>query len=146
MASAITRVSASFIALLLLACSAHPTDADINRSLQEQLASVHGPWMGVASPPETLTLQFSLAEESSGRVSGNGTMKESATAAAIPITVEGTFTKPNLSLSFDGMVFEGVPVTATFSGSYTTVGGISEDLVLTGAGYSRTIRVLLQEQ
>ncbi|CAA9310848.1 MAG: hypothetical protein AVDCRST_MAG89-1104 [uncultured Gemmatimonadetes bacterium] len=64
----------------------------------------------------------------------------------MPITVAGTFQRPQLSLTISGMTFEGRAVQGTFAGSYTTVGGISAPLRLTAPGYSRDIPILLQER
>ena len=132
--------------LLLVSCSTFPTEREISDSLAEQLSSAHGPWTGIAYPPETLTLDLSLVQQASGQVNGTGTLKESSAAPAIPITVQGTFARPRLTLSFAGMVFDGRAVTGTFSGDYTTAGGILDELQLTGDGYSKTITLLLQEQ
>jgi hypothetical protein len=119
------------------------TGDDLENELERQLRSVAGPWAGV-SP--TLTLDFQLQEGAGTAVSGNGTMKEAAAANAVPITVAGTFQRPQLSLTFSGMTFEGRAVQGTFQGSYTTVGGISAPLQLTAPGYSRSVTILLQER
>ncbi|HEX6250329.1 MAG TPA: hypothetical protein VFZ56_02715 [Gemmatimonadaceae bacterium] len=132
--------------LLALACTASPTERDINESLAEQLNSAHGPWSGISYPPETLTLDFMLAQQPGGQVSGSGSMRESANAAAVPITVQGTFARPRLTLSFAGMVYDGNAVTGAFAGDYTTAGGIVGPLQLTGDGYTKTITLLLQER
>jgi hypothetical protein len=120
-----------------------PTGEDIENELESQLQSVAGPWTGT-SP--TLTLNFQLQNGAGNTVSGSGTMKETAAAGTVPITVTGTFQRPQLSLTISGMTFEGRSVQATFQGSYTTVGGISAPLHLTATGYSRDITVLLQER
>jgi len=125
------------------ACSLFPTGEDIENELEARLRSVAGPWTG-ASP--SLTLSFQLQEGSGGAVSGSGTMKETAAASAVPITVTGTFQRPQLSLTFSGMAFEGrTGVQGTFQGSYTTVGGISGPLHLTATGYSKDVTILLLE-
>ncbi len=120
-----------------------PTGKDIENDLERQLRSVAGPWAGVSTE---LTLDFQLQEGAGNAVSGTGTMKEAAAANSVPITVTGTFQRPQLSLTISGMAFEGRAVQGTFQGSYTTVGGISAPLQLTGAGYSRQITILLQER
>ncbi|HLM66504.1 MAG TPA: hypothetical protein VK358_03210, partial [Longimicrobium sp.] len=107
------------------------------------LRSVAGPWTG-SSP--TLTLDFQLQEGAGNAVSGSGTMKETAAPGTVPITVTGTFQRPQLSLTITGMTFEGRAVQGTFQGSYTTVGGISAPLHLTATGYSRDVTILLQER
>jgi hypothetical protein len=73
-------------------------------------------------------------------------MKEAAAANSVPISVTGTFQRPQLSLTFSGMTFEGRAVQGTFQGSYTTVGGISAPLQLTATGYSKSVTILLQER
>src|SRR5688572_33497055 len=73
-----------------------PTEQDIEDAAERQLRSVSGPWTGI-SP--TLTLDFQLTEGSGSAVSGSGTMKETAAASPVPITVTGTFQRPTLSLT-----------------------------------------------
>jgi hypothetical protein len=108
---------------------------------------VAGPWTGFSTPLNVIQLDFQLQEAANGQVSGSGTMKEGTTLAAVPITVTGTFNRPMLSLSFDGMVFEGhTGVKGSAQGSYTTVGGIATTLSLTAPGYSRDIQIILQEK
>ena len=77
---------------------------------------------------------------------GPGTMKETAAPGTVPITVTGTFQRPQLSLTISGMTFEGRAVEGTFQGSYTTVGGISAPLRLSATGYSKDVTILLQER
>jgi hypothetical protein len=130
------------LALAAAACDG-PTGEDIDNELETQLQSVAGPWSGTST---ALTLYFQLQNGSGNTVSGSGTMKETGAAGTIPITVTGTFQRPQLSLTISGMTFESRAVQATFQGSYTTVGGISAPLHLTATGYSRDITVLLQER
>ena len=130
-------------ALLVTAGCFWPTGEDIENEQERVLRSVSGSWIGV-SP--TLTLDFQLTEGTGNSVSGSGTMKETPASAAVPITVTGTFQRPQLSLTFGGMNVDGRAVQGTFQGSYTTTGGISAPLHLTATGYSRDITVLLQEQ
>jgi hypothetical protein len=131
------------LALALVVTSCLPTDEDIDNELERQLESVAGAWNGT-SP--TLTLDFQLQEGTGNAVSGSGSMKETAAANSVPITVTGTFQRPTLSLTFTGMNFEGRAVQGTFQGSYTTAGGISGPLHLTGTGYSKDVTILLQER
>ncbi|HEX8691710.1 MAG TPA: hypothetical protein VF746_04770 [Longimicrobium sp.] len=139
------RSSLSLLALVVVASacvSGGPTEQEIVDSLEAQLRSVAGPWTGTSAP---LTLAFQLSEGPGTAVSGSGTMKETAAPGSVPITVAGTFQRPVLSLTISGMVFEGRSVQGTIQGSYTTVGGISGPLHLTGTGYARDITILLQE-
>jgi hypothetical protein len=132
------------LALVLVAGACDgPTGEDIENELERQLRSVAGPWGGAST---ALTLEFQLQEGAGNTVSGTGTMKEAAAPGAVPVTVTGTFQRPQLSLTFSGMTFEGRAVQGTFQGSYTTVGGISAPLRLTAAGYSRDVTILLQER
>jgi hypothetical protein len=134
------------IPLLVVALAAGaclPTGEDIENELEATLQSVTGPWSGT-SP--TLTLDFQLQAGTGNAVSGSGTMKEAAAANSVPITVTGTFQRPQLSLTFSGMTFEGKAVQGTFTGSYTTVGGINGPLQLRATGYSKDVTILLQER
>ncbi|HEX6911660.1 MAG TPA: hypothetical protein VF142_14760 [Longimicrobium sp.] len=130
------------LALAAGAC-AGPTGEDIENELERQLRSVAGPWAGSSA---TLTLDFQLQEGAGNAVSGSGTMKETAAPGTVPITVTGTFQRPQLSLTISGMTFEGRAVEGTFQGSYTTVGGISAPLHLSAAGYTKDVTLLLQER
>jgi len=120
-----------------------PTGEDIENELEAALQSVVGPWNGTS---QTLTLDFQLQAGTGNAVSGSGTMKEAAAAGTVPITVTGTFQRPQLSLTFSGMTFEGKAVQGTFTGNYTTVGGISGPLQLRATGYSKDVTILLQER
>jgi hypothetical protein len=131
------------LVVTLAAGACLPTGEDIENELEATLASVAGPWTGT-SP--TLTLDFQLQQGSGNAVSGSGTMKEAAAASSVPITVTGTFQRPQLSLTFSGMTFEGRAVQGTFTGSYTTVGGINAPLQLRATGYSKDVTILLQER
>lgn len=138
------RRSCWLLALTLAAgACGGPTGEDIENELERELQSVAGPWGGSSA---TLTLDFALQEGTGNTVSGSGTMKETAAPGTVPITVTGTFQRPQLSLTFSGMTFEGRAVQGTFQGSYTTVGGISGPLRLTATGYSRDVTILLQER
>ncbi|MEJ7805716.1 MAG: hypothetical protein WKG03_07340 [Telluria sp.] len=123
-----------------------PTAQEIDQSLETELRSVAGEWIGVATGPNGIRLAFTLQEAGNGQVSGTGTMKEDSAPAAVPITVTGTFARPVLTLSFDGMVYESHQLKGAARGSYTTVGGIASTLMLTGPGYTRDIGILLQEK
>jgi hypothetical protein len=131
------------LVVTLAAGACLPTGEDIENELESQLQSVAGPWSGT-SP--TLTLDFQLQQGTGNTVSGTGTMKETAAAASVPITVTGTYQRPQLGLVISGMTFEGRAVQGTFQGSYTTVGGISAPLQLTATGYSKSVTILLQER
>ena len=122
------------------------TEREIINSLEDTLRSVSGDWTGVANSPNAIRLEFRLQEGSNGQVSGTGTMKEGNAAAAVPITVTGTFQRPTLTLAFEGIVYEAHQVKGSAQGTYTTVGGIGTTLKLTGPGYARDVAILLQEK
>ncbi len=133
------------LVLALGACgSSTPTGDDIERSLETELQSVAGNWTGTGSGG-ALTLSFRLAEAAGGQVTGTGTMQEPGAAATAQLTIAGSYRRPDLALTFDGMVYEGRPVRGTFRGGYTTVGGVRDTLVLTGDAYTKRLSVLLQE-
>lgn len=123
-----------------------PSEQDINNSLEATLQSVSGDWTGLTDGPNGIQLEFKLQEAANGHVSGTGTMKETNAATPISVNVTGTFNRPLLSLTFEGMVFETRAVTGAVQGNYTTVGGIGTTLRLTAPGYSRDMGVLLQEK
>ena len=144
----ISIATAALFVLMTTSCGGGggPTQQDITNSLQAELKSVAGGWIGVVNGPNGMRLDFTLQEGSGGQVSGTGTMKEDNAAAAVPITVTGTFQQPTLSLAFDGMVYESQQVKGSAQGGYTTVGGVATTLKLTGTGYSRDLAILLQEK
>ncbi len=122
-----------------------PSGQDIDNSLTEILKSVAGNWTGIGGPPNAITLDFKLTE-SNGMVTGTGTMKEESAAAAVPITITGTFQRPVLTLAISGIVYESRQVSGTMQGSYTTVGGIGAPLKMTATGYAKDVAVLWQEK
>lgn len=135
------------LVLMTMSCGGGgPTGQDINNSLEDTLRSVSGDWVGIANVPNAIRLEFKLQEGSNGQVSGSGTMKEGSAAAAVPITVTGTFQRPTLTLAFEGIVYEAHSVKGNVQGTYTTVGGIGANLALTGPGYARDVAILLQEK
>lgn len=138
---------ARFLVLLLSAsCSAGPTERDINDSLDAVLRSVSGDWTGTSTGQNSILLEFRLQEGASGQVSGTGTMKEAGAPSTVPIAITGTFQRPMLSLTFNGMVYEATLVQGTSQGNYISAGGISTTMQLTGPGYSRALPILLQEK
>lgn len=135
------------VALVLMgsACSGGPTEREIIDSLNDTLRSVNGDWIGISTGTNPIRLEFKLQEGSNGQVTGSGTMKEENAPSAVPITVTGTFNRPALSLTFQGLVYEGHSVEGTARGNYTSVGGIVTTLNLSGTDYSRQLEILLQE-
>ena len=140
--------AAALVVLMSASCGggSDPTEREISNSLENTLRSVSGEWTGVVNGPNGIRLEFRLQEAGNGQVSGTGTMKEESTPTAVPITVSGTFSRPLLTLAFDGMVYESRPVKGTARGTYTTVGGIGAPLMLTAPGYARALSILLQEK
>ena len=72
-------------------------------------------------------------------------MRDAQAAAAVPITVAGTYNRPNLALTFTGMVYEGREVAGTFAAPYTSFAGVGGTLRLTAESFARSLFVLLQE-
>ncbi|CAN5230389.1 hypothetical protein BH23GEM2_BH23GEM2_25120 [soil metagenome] len=136
--------------LLFGSCSTSPTETEIIDSLkdadEQAVRSVVGPWIGVAQWPETMELEYVLAQAGPGQVSGSGTMRESAAGPLHPIAVQGTYQRPNLVLTFSGLVYEGHSVTGAFTGQYLRAAGVRDSLRLTGESYSKAFEVLLQER
>ncbi len=128
------------------ACLMTPTEdelvEDIERTTERKVRSAAGPWTGT-SP--VLTLDFWLHKGTGNAVSGTGTMKETTATGTVPITVTGTYQRPQLTLTFQGIVFEGRTVEGSFQGAYTSFIGITAPLRLTTTDYTRDIEVLLQE-
>ncbi len=121
----------------------------LNNTLNEQARSAAGDWgglTGIASGSNTIRLDFRLQEGVNGQVNGTGTMKEANAPSALPITVSGTYQRPTLTLTIDGMVYESRQVKGSFQGDYTSVAGILAPLTLTATGYSRELSILLQEK
>lgn len=133
------------LCLVASACLNTPTTEDLERSADQILSSVAGPWSGASSGSGLLVLSFQLQPGTGSAVTGSGTMRESAAPSSVPITVTGSYVRPRLSLTFSGMVIEGNAVQGTFEGDYTSIGGVVGTLRLTGTGYSRDVPVLLQE-
>lgn len=145
----ISIAAGALMALMTASCGGGggwPDQQDIENSLNEKLRSVTGGWTAIVSPPNGINFDFTLQEGGNGQVTGSGTMKEESAAAAVPITITGTFQRPLLTLTFNGMVYEGHQVQGTATGSYTTVGGIGTTLKLTGTGYAKDLPILLLEK
>jgi hypothetical protein len=123
-----------------------PSEQEIVDSLEAELRSVAGAWVGVSTGPNAVRVEFTLQEGGNGQVTGSGTFKETNAPFAVPIAITGTFQRPVLTLAINGVVYESHQASGTASGSYVTVGGISTTLHLTGTGYSRDVAILLQEQ
>jgi hypothetical protein len=152
--------TAALLALLahgpLAACGFWPT-APRPEDFDVPLRSVSGRWTGFnvfeagSPPPSTLTLAFRLTEAADGTVTGTGTMQEAGAPRPVPITVTGSYRRPTLSLTFDGMVWAGHAVRGTITAPYAGVVGVIGVLTLagtgtgTGTGYTTTLSVLLQE-
>ncbi|MDQ2890906.1 MAG: hypothetical protein M3R65_10220 [Gemmatimonadota bacterium] len=129
-----------------VACSPLPTGNEIQSSLDAQLKSVQGNWVAIV-PDQSFTLSYQLSQASGGQVSGTGTMQERNAPSTTPVTVVGYYQRPDLTLTFGGMVMEGHHVRGDFHGQYTTVAGIGDTLVITGVGgdtYTKRTYVLLQ--
>ena len=71
-------------------------------------------------------------------------MREAQALGAVPFAVSGTYNRPNLALTFTGMVYEGRHVEPTFAAAYTSFAGVSGTLRLTSDNYARSLVLLLQ--
>ena len=125
-----------------------PEDLDFEGILR----SVSGRWTGFnvvttsGPPPNTLRLVFVLTQAPDGGVTGTGTMQEAGAPGPVPITVTGSYRRPTLSLTFDGMVWAGRAVRGTISDRYESIGGVIGRLTLTAADATETtLEVLLTE-
>ena len=134
---------------ILAACVPSPTGPEIEdtlrRETEETLRSATGPWRGVASGSSVVRFEFSLTDRPDGQLQGTGTIREADAAGPVPITVAGTYNRPNLSLTFTGMVYEGRAVVGTFVASYDSAIGVNGTLTLTGADYAKSLPLFLQE-
>jgi hypothetical protein len=117
---------------------------ELNQATGDALRSAAGPWNGMVTGG-SIRLVFSLTETTGGRLQGTGTMREAGAAASVPITVSGTYNRPNLSLTFTGIVFEGRDLSGTFAEVYSSFVGISGTLRLSAENYARALPMLLQE-
>jgi hypothetical protein len=150
----ISIAAGALIVLMTTSCGGGgTTERDIvnslNNTLNEIAQSAAGDWgglTGIASGSNTIRLDFRLQAGVNGQVSGTGTMKEANAPSAVPITVSGTYQRPTLTLTIDGMVYESRQVKGAFQGDYTSVAGILAPLTLTAPGYSREFSLLLQEK
>ena len=125
-----------------------PTEEEVAQYTAAQIGSVDGPWEAIQTGQvtHTLNLLFSLTQQTTGQVQGSGILREAGAADSVPFTVTGTFHRPTLVLTFEGLVYEGRAVSGAFRGDYTKTGGISDSLRLTAEGYERTFPMLLRER
>jgi hypothetical protein len=134
---------------ILAACVPSPTGPEIEdalrRETEETLRSATGPWSGLASGSSMVRFEFSLTLRPDGQLQGTGTVREADAPAAVPITVAGRYNRPNLSLTFTGMMYEGHAVVGTFVASYDSASGVNGTLRLAGADYARSVALFLQE-
>lgn len=137
-------LAACMLGAVSLTCGVGPTEDDINDALANTLESVTGGWTGTIGSNQA-TLSFTLAQGSGSAVSGTGTMRHTSASSSTPMTVTGTFQRPVLSLTFQGMVFDGTTVQGVTQGSYTSVGGISAQIRMTGTGFDQTVPIHIYE-
>lgn len=133
------------LAAIISACSPSPTERDIESALERQLKSAAGPWIGTSQP---VSLSFELTQAANGQLTGSGTMQEAGVAGSTPIVVSGSYQRPTLVLGFTGMRRNGHSVRGDLTGQYTSAGGVSTTLVLSGVNgstYAEEIQILLQE-
>ena len=142
----LTRHSAVVALLCVLpACTGPDMGAEIQKSLATHLeaiaSSVAGPWHGVSLG---LTLAFDLQQDGTA-VSGGGSITENGVTNESRYSVSGTYQRPQLTLTFIDMVYQGRAVEGSFQGNYDSIGGVGGTLHLKGADYSKDIDLLLQE-
>ena len=82
----------------------------------------------------------------SGQVTATGTMQARGAPAALPLTIAGSYHRPALPLTFDGMVYEGHAVRGTALGQYTSVGSVVDTRALAGDGYTQWLRLRFREE
>lgn len=122
--------------------STFPTERDILDELERQLSSVAGTWEGTGLGNDVrVTMELTQAGTT---VAGTGTFRESASAPTSAITVEGSYVRPRLMLTFSEFSYAGELVTGTWSGDYSTVAGILSAIELSGQS-GGSIQLLLQE-
>jgi hypothetical protein len=146
----LTRGSALVVAFLcaLPACVSPSNPGEgIQKSLAAEVdrlaSSVAGTWRGIT--PVGLALAFDL-QQAGSVVSGGGTITENGVTHESRYTVSGTYQRPQLTLTFIGMVYQGHVVDGSFQANYDSVGGVSGTLHLKGADYSKDIEIGLFEQ
>ena len=146
MTPSIRQIGVLGIVSLLSACDVTtPTmEGEFTRRTEDAVRSAAGPWVAV-NP--SITIRFSLTEAPNGQLQGTGRMRKPNVEGDVPITVSGTYNRPNLSLTFTGMVFDGHDVSGTFGPEvYNSFAGVSGTLTLTGQNYARSLPLLLQEE
>lgn len=139
------RNTALLAMLMLGACvpPTGPTQDDIEEDLRQRTATMAGTWKGSSTGRDLdlLTLQVTLTQTGTS-VRGAGAMGERGVAGTRPVTVSGTYYKPDAALTISGMQFEGRTVTGTIR-AVNFLGSLSDTLVLTGEGYERKLPVYL---
>ena len=140
----VRRSMTGILSLVLLSCGVGPTEDDVNEFLEQALQSVNGGWTGMIDNNQA-TLAFTLTQGANGAVTGNGTMQHVSSTNPSPITITGTFQRPVLSLTFNGMLYEGTTVQGVMQGNYTTIGGVSTTIRMTGTNFDKTRPILIQE-
>jgi len=142
----LTRHSAVVAFLCVLpACTGPDMGAEIQKSLGSHLeaiaSSVAGPWHGSSMD---LALAFDLQQDGIA-VSGGGSLTENGVTSESRYNVNGTYQRPQLTLAFSGMVYQGRAVEGSFQGNYDSIAGVGGTLHLKGTDYSKDISLLLQE-
>jgi len=130
------------LGLAFLPACLWPTGDDVDDSIEEELRSVAGSWSGQTTGANPVEINLQLTESGTA-VQGTGTTREQG-GAAVPVTVTGTFQRPSLSLTINGMAYQGRTVTASIQGSYSGV-VFSAPMQLTATGFAQTLTVILSE-
>lgn len=131
-------------------CGGFPTfptqeelEEELERAEENRLRAVDGDWTGFGLP-NSVSIRFRLVQNGQ-QVIGNGWYVDANGSNSYPITVTGTFMRPTLSLSFVGIMFQGLSVTGQFVADYESSGGIYAPLRLVGEGVSTQFELFLQE-
>lgn len=89
------------------------------------MSPVNGGWVGTIADAPDNVLEWTL-EDTNGRISGRGSFSNSA--ATVELSVEGTFSSPNLTLTLTSQAFN----------DFTFTGTVSEEFMkgrLNGSGF-----------
>jgi hypothetical protein len=116
----------SLLTVLLLACAS-------GDAAQPSTSLAEGRWIGsITGDAQEGTLEWTL-RDSRGQIQGDGTL--STAAASVPLTIEGSYSPPNLSLTihpegFENITFAGTVSERTIKGRMTGAGLINRTVTL----------------
>jgi hypothetical protein len=114
------------LTFLVLACSG-------GDAAEPAMSLAEGRWIGsITGDAQEGTLEWTLSD-SRGEIQGTGTL--STATASVPLTIEGSYSPPNLSLSiqpegFENITFAGTVSESTIKGRMTGAGLINRTVTL----------------